>query len=127
MVEGDKWELYIPSELAYGDRGSPPKIPSGSVLIFTMEILDISGSKDDLQPALKCKVTTLESCNDKEKKYIEKIKDWKQLKINAELDRLMELQAQPKNIKPDLLEWIRRRVQILKQVTKEFVGDEEEL
>jgi len=39
MVTGDKWELYIPSELAYGDRGSPPKIPGGSVLIFQMEII----------------------------------------------------------------------------------------
>jgi FKBP-type peptidyl-prolyl cis-trans isomerase FklB len=26
MVEGDKWEMYIPSELGYGDSGSPPKI-----------------------------------------------------------------------------------------------------
>lgn len=127
MVEGDKWELYIPSELAYGDRGSPPKIPPGSVLIFTMEILDISGSKDNLRPALKCKVSTQENCNDKEKKYIEKIKNWKQLKVNAELDRLMELQEQSKNIKPDLLEWIQRRVQILKQVTKEIVDEAEEL
>ena len=25
MKEGDKWELYIPSELGYGDSGSPPK------------------------------------------------------------------------------------------------------
>jgi FKBP-type peptidyl-prolyl cis-trans isomerase FklB len=39
MVAGDKWELYIPSELAYGDRGSPPKIGGGDVLIFQMEIL----------------------------------------------------------------------------------------
>lgn len=119
--------MYIPSELAYGDRGSPPKIPPGSVLIFTMEILDISGSKDNLRPALKCKVSTQENCNDKEKKYIEKIKNWKQLKVNAELDRLMELQEQSKNIKPDLLEWIQRRVQILKQVTKEIVDEAEEL
>lgn len=29
MVEGDKWEMYIPSDLAYGDRGSPPKIGGG--------------------------------------------------------------------------------------------------
>ena len=26
MVEGDKWEMYIPSDLAYGERGSPPKV-----------------------------------------------------------------------------------------------------
>ncbi len=39
MVTGDKWELYIPSELAYGDRGSPPKIKGGDVLIFQMEII----------------------------------------------------------------------------------------
>ena len=36
MVEGDKWEMYIPSELGYGERGSPPKIPGGSVLVFQM-------------------------------------------------------------------------------------------
>jgi FKBP-type peptidyl-prolyl cis-trans isomerase FklB len=36
MVEGDKWEMYIPSELGYGDSGSPPKIAGGDVLIFTM-------------------------------------------------------------------------------------------
>merc|ERR1712100_71645 len=47
MVEGDKWELYVPSELGYGDRGSPPKIPGGSVLVFVMEIISISGGKKD--------------------------------------------------------------------------------
>jgi FKBP-type peptidyl-prolyl cis-trans isomerase FklB len=34
MVEGDKWEMYIPSDLGYGDRGSPPKIGGGDTLIF---------------------------------------------------------------------------------------------
>jgi len=43
MVVGDKWEMYIPSELGYGDRGSPPKIPGGDVLVFVMEILEIKG------------------------------------------------------------------------------------
>mmetsp|Transcript_126036 Transcript_126036/g.368274 ORF Transcript_126036/g.368274 Transcript_126036/m.368274 type:complete len:561 (+) Transcript_126036:56-1738(+) len=45
MVEGDKWEMYIPSELAYGDQGRPPKIPGGSVLVFTMELVKIKGGK----------------------------------------------------------------------------------
>eukprot|EP00306_Pavlova_sp_CCMP459_P012407 CAMPEP_0185192250 /NCGR_PEP_ID=MMETSP1140-20130426/17829_1 /TAXON_ID=298111 /ORGANISM="Pavlova sp., Strain CCMP459" /LENGTH=301 /DNA_ID=CAMNT_0027758987 /DNA_START=26 /DNA_END=932 /DNA_ORIENTATION=+ len=45
MVEGDKWELYIPSDLAYGDNGRPPKIMGGDVLIFTMEIIEINGPK----------------------------------------------------------------------------------
>merc|ERR1712066_611766 len=51
MVEGDKWEMYIPSELGYGDSGSPPKIPGGSVLAFTMEIMKIKG---DGVPAVTC-------------------------------------------------------------------------
>ena len=33
MKEGGTWELYIPSELAYGDRGAGARIPGGSVLV----------------------------------------------------------------------------------------------
>jgi hypothetical protein len=29
MVQGDKWEMFIPSDLAYGDGGRPPKIGGG--------------------------------------------------------------------------------------------------
>lgn len=43
MVEGDKWEMYIPYELAYGEQGSPPKIPGKSALVFTMEIIEVKG------------------------------------------------------------------------------------
>jgi len=45
MVEGDKWEMFIPSDLGYGDRGRPPKIGGGDVLVFTMEIVKIKGAK----------------------------------------------------------------------------------
>jgi FKBP-type peptidyl-prolyl cis-trans isomerase FklB len=45
MVEGEKWEMYIPFELAYGKRGSPPKIPGEACLIFEMEIIKIRGKK----------------------------------------------------------------------------------
>merc|ERR1712227_1085406 len=69
MVEGDKWEMYIPSELGYGDSGSPPKIGGGDVLVFTMEIIKIKGDK---KPASKCDVKTLEGCRDKEREYVEK-------------------------------------------------------
>merc|ERR1719437_152630 len=51
MVEGDKWEMYIPSELAYGDRGAGAKIPGGSALVFQMELMKIKGGKKERQEA----------------------------------------------------------------------------
>ena len=45
MGEGDKWELYIPSELAYGDSKRGQFITPGAVLVFTIEILKIKGNK----------------------------------------------------------------------------------
>ena len=43
MKEGAKWELYIPSELGYGDRGAGGMIPGGAALVFTMELLEVMG------------------------------------------------------------------------------------
>jgi len=43
MKEGGKWELYIPSELAYGDRGAGANIPGGAALIFALEPLEVKG------------------------------------------------------------------------------------
>jgi len=41
MKTGSKWQLYIPAELAYGQRGKPPRIPPSSTLIFEIELLEI--------------------------------------------------------------------------------------
>ncbi|GEP92193.1 FKBP-type peptidyl-prolyl cis-trans isomerase FklB [Chitinophaga terrae (ex Kim and Jung 2007)] len=41
MPVGSKWRLFIPSDLAYGDRGAGPKIGPGSTLIFDVELLAI--------------------------------------------------------------------------------------
>jgi len=39
MKKGAKWQLFIPSELAYGEPGRPPKIAPNSVLIFDVELV----------------------------------------------------------------------------------------
>jgi FKBP-type peptidyl-prolyl cis-trans isomerase len=41
MATGSKYKFFIPSYLAYGDRGSPPKIPGHSALVFEVELLAI--------------------------------------------------------------------------------------
>lgn len=40
MHPGDKWELYIPAEQAYG-KFNQPGIPGGSTLIFEVELLAV--------------------------------------------------------------------------------------
>jgi len=44
MKKGAKWKLYIPSELGYKDRPRPG-IPANSVLVFDVELLDITTAK----------------------------------------------------------------------------------
>jgi FKBP-type peptidyl-prolyl cis-trans isomerase FklB len=41
MEKGSKWRLFIPSELAYGSRGTGEIIGPDSTLIFDVELLDI--------------------------------------------------------------------------------------
>ncbi|PKL94364.1 MAG: peptidylprolyl isomerase, partial [Gammaproteobacteria bacterium HGW-Gammaproteobacteria-9] len=48
MHVGEKFKLYIPSELAYGEQSPSPLIPANSVLVFDLELLDIKG---DEQPS----------------------------------------------------------------------------
>jgi FKBP-type peptidyl-prolyl cis-trans isomerase len=45
MKEGAKWELYMPSELAYGPQGTGGIIGPSATLIFEVELLKVLGSK----------------------------------------------------------------------------------
>jgi FKBP-type peptidyl-prolyl cis-trans isomerase FkpA len=45
MKVGGKSMLVCPSDLAYGDQGSPPKIPGGATLLFEIELLEIVAAK----------------------------------------------------------------------------------
>jgi FKBP-type peptidyl-prolyl cis-trans isomerase len=43
MPVGSKWQLFIPSELAYADRGAGADIGPGATLIFEVELISIQG------------------------------------------------------------------------------------
>ncbi|HOY23123.1 MAG TPA: FKBP-type peptidyl-prolyl cis-trans isomerase [Cellvibrio sp.] len=54
MPQGSKWELYIPSDLAYGPAGNQG-IPPASTLIFEVELLEVKAAAVEAAPAKPAK------------------------------------------------------------------------
>jgi FKBP-type peptidyl-prolyl cis-trans isomerase len=46
MKVGSKHKIFLPPDLAYGDRGAPPDIEPGSLLIFEVELLGIEEAEE---------------------------------------------------------------------------------
>jgi FKBP-type peptidyl-prolyl cis-trans isomerase FklB len=44
MQPGSTWEIYIPSDLAYGEAGAPPSIGSNETLIFKVKLVSFKKS-----------------------------------------------------------------------------------
>ena len=53
MPVGSKWQLFIPSELAYGERGNGRVIPPNSTLLFDIELVSIQDKAQAPTPAPK--------------------------------------------------------------------------
>mmetsp|Transcript_32511 Transcript_32511/g.36013 ORF Transcript_32511/g.36013 Transcript_32511/m.36013 type:complete len:235 (-) Transcript_32511:109-813(-) len=124
MVEGDKFELYIPSELAYGDSGAGADIPAGAVLTFQIEIIDIEGDK---VAALTCnpfKDQPDSECNEKEQNYVIKMRTKSEEEHKKQLDRLNKMAEE--KMTSDLKSWIERRVHILNQLVHDSPEKKEE-
>ncbi len=56
MPVGSKWQLFIPSDLAYGNRGAGPEIGPDSTLVFEVELVSIKqpekpGENPEKKPA----------------------------------------------------------------------------
>jgi FKBP-type peptidyl-prolyl cis-trans isomerase FklB len=41
MRVGDHWQVFVPPELAYGERGQPPRIGPNEALVFELKLVDV--------------------------------------------------------------------------------------
>ena len=127
MVEGDKYQLVVPSELGYGSKGVPPSIPAGAVLCFKMELLQINGTKVDAgrsgQMEVTCNVRSFDGCIQREIDYIKSmqrklsVRPWPKgesprEKLEAERERLAGIRANGQ-MKKELKVWNARRSDLL--------------
>jgi FKBP-type peptidyl-prolyl cis-trans isomerase FklB len=135
MVEGDKWEVYLPSDLGYGERGHPPDIPADAALIFILEMVAVDCPQKS--PVLQCHVSSERQgddgravtvqgfCSQQELTYLAKIEEWTPAMLRGESVRLGRLVEEGASMKFDLKEWIQRRLHLVQQLLGEAVLEPE--
>jgi FKBP-type peptidyl-prolyl cis-trans isomerase FklB len=90
MPVGSKYRLVIPSDLAYGQAGSPPKIAPHSTLVFDVELVGIRETPQPPNPAVTSDIIKVPSADEiKKGAQIEVIKasDAERLQKEAEASR----------------------------------------
>ena len=121
MVQGDVWEIYIPSDLAYGMIGNNqrPRVDPGEALIVKLELVKMQPSNE---PSLRCNLRTKEYCNEEELEYIAKLdrlrkKQKLDVYARAESGKLVKQFGDPSETRLDEKDyaWILRRTQLLSQ------------
>ena len=119
MVEGDEWEIYVPSKLAYGMQGNNlrPHVMPGDMLIIKLKLIKIFGSTRE--PSYRCNFHTGKYCTRKELAYIDvlwsSLNDGKMGEIaTKEATRLIKMQVE-KDEDQVLSVWTKRRLNILSQ------------
>lgn len=136
MTEGAKWEIYVPSELGYGDEGSEcdenreehkerrlmckhNQILGGEALVFHITLDKINGAK--VASKFACDVESSHECQEKEKKYVDKMKALGPDKIEAELKRLQsmisEIDGGSHHMTPEKHGWLAIRIKLLQQMS----------
>jgi FKBP-type peptidyl-prolyl cis-trans isomerase FklB len=100
MKKGSQWELYIPSDLAYGERGSGANIGPNATLIFDVELVDIMPSE---KPAAANEPVTsdiIKVPSADELKKGAKIEVLKPEDVKREIEKQKQLELQKQNAAP---------------------------
>lgn len=129
MVEGDWWEVFVPSDLGFVDK-SNTKVNGDEALLVSLELSSIAsgdtlpkGENHDcylelywIQQTGHYGYRPMGDCDSKDHGYINKVSGWdgRSVKAEQELTRLRSVEKKG-NTKESLAKWLRRRIHILKQ------------
>mmetsp|Transcript_2680 Transcript_2680/g.3051 ORF Transcript_2680/g.3051 Transcript_2680/m.3051 type:complete len:245 (+) Transcript_2680:153-887(+) len=113
MVEGDVWEVFIPSDLAHGDTGSEDgQIPGGAMVIYIIEFAELKG------PGIlaeKCNPDHVDECSEKQLDFLLKWMDQCLVSIKAELKQLSK--KDPNKLGKIPAQWLRSKIAILRDLS----------
>lgn len=120
MVQGDHWEIYVPTESGHGNTaGGGKKVGRNEMLIYRIEMLFVEGKRTKV----KCDIKTKGRCDEEEVKLVEEFGR----KSSADIDKKIKVLKNKVRLstKPDIKEQINEQIMVLKNIkTAKAKGDE---